>query len=128
MPQVTSRELLKAVMRGDIEKLAMLKESGVSLTEKSEGEGWSLIHLASLSMSRKMPPESLQFLIASGVDAIGADAYGNTPLHYVVRNSDLESARILVESGSNVNLPNSEGITPLHQALVTGPIDFSLVE
>ncbi|NHQ85573.1 ankyrin repeat domain-containing protein [Iodobacter sp. HSC-16F04] len=128
MPEVTSRDLLRAVMRGEIEKLAALMESGVSLTEKSKEEGWSLIHSASLSVSRKVPPESLRFLISSGIDATGTDMYGNTPLHYVVRNSDLESAKILVESGSDVNLPNNEGITPLHQALVSNPIDFSLVE
>ena len=128
MSEVTRRDLLRAAIRAEIEKLTLLKESGISLTEKTEEEGWSLIHSALLSPYLKVPPESLRFLISSGVDATSADIYGNTPLHYAVRSSDLESSKILVESGSSVNLPNRDGVTPLHQALLRKPINFSLVE
>ena len=128
MLEISSRDLLRSVMKGEVEKLAAIKSSGVSLTEKSEKEQWSLIHSASLSVKRKIPPEALLFLISSGVDATGADIYGNTPLHYVVRNGDVEAAKILVECGSMVNLPNKENITPLHQSLVSGDINLTLVD
>lgn len=43
---------------------------------------------------------------------------GNTPLHWAIVNSHLETARVLLELGTDANLINEKGETPLDTALL----------
>jgi uncharacterized protein len=45
---------------------------------------------------------------------------GSTPLHWAVRNNDLQSANSLIGSGADVKAANRYGVTPLSLACVNG--------
>ena len=44
---------------------------------------------------------------------------GWTPLHYAVRNRNLNIVKLLIENGADVNLINDQDETPLHQAVLS---------
>ena len=46
------------------------------------------------------------------------DYLGSTALHYAVRTSSTNIAKILLASGANVNMMASEGDTPLMKAII----------
>ena len=43
--------------------------------------------------------------------------FGNTPLHVVAVQGDLEAAQLLLRAGADVNAEGDEGYTPLHDAV-----------
>ena len=63
-------------------------------------------------------PAEVQECLNAGADVNTRDEYGNTPLHWATRYSDI-SAPItvaLIEAGADVNAQDDEGKTPLHEA------------
>jgi ankyrin repeat protein len=63
---------------------------------------------------------AVQSLLRQGsdVNAIGAD--GTTPLHWVVRADDLETAGMLLRAGAKPNAADRYGIAPLYLACSNG--------
>ena len=57
-------------------------------------------------------------LTTAGPAASNSD--GSTPLHWAVRNDDLETANSLIRGGADVKAANRYGVTPLSLACVNG--------
>jgi len=61
--------------------------------------------------------ESVQLLLDAGLDPMSRDDYGQTPLHYAVRNGNEVALGSLLKAGADPNAADSEyGSTPLHLA------------
>ena len=74
-------------------------------------------------------PAEVQKCLNAGADVNTRDEYGNTPLHWATRYSDI-SAPItvaLIEAGADVNAQDDEGKTPLHEAAAR-PSGLAIIE
>jgi ankyrin repeat protein len=59
-------------------------------------------------------------LLRSGANVNAADADGTTPLHWAVRNDDIDMVRLLLRRGARVRVANRYGATPLSLAALNG--------
>ncbi len=57
-------------------------------------------------------PKVLQAMIKRGANVNVADSSGDTPLHWAVRNCNVESVKLLLEVGANVTALDNEGRSP----------------
>lgn len=128
MSDVSIPQLLRATMRGDLEQLAAFRRAGADFGCKTTPERWGLLHLALLSPGRKAPTPALRYLISAGADALGRDLYGDTPLHYAVRQGDVAATRLLLSVGADVRVLNHEQQSPLHLSLLNAQADPDLVQ
>ena len=55
-------------------------------------------------------------LIEEGADVNAKDDNGYLPLHYAVRNDNIDLVELLIEEGADVNAKDDWGRTPLHWA------------
>lgn len=117
MGQFTRRDVLRAIYKGDIELLESYFENGLFSSSRTDQEKWNLLHQATVIIDKKPDIDSIKLLLSKGVDANAKDYYGNIPLHYAVRNNDIETVRVLSGGTTAFNTVNAEGVTPLHQAL-----------
>jgi hypothetical protein len=115
--QFTRRDVLRAIYKGDIELLESYFKNGLSSSSRTEQEKWNLLHQATVLIGKKPDIGSIKLLLSKGVDANAKDYYGNIPLHYAVRNNDIETVRVLSDGTTAFNTVNAEGVTSLHQAL-----------
>jgi ankyrin repeat protein len=69
--------------------------------------------------------ESIQLLLDAGLDPMSVDNFGQTPLHYAVRNGNKIALDILLKAGVNPNESEVEyGNTPMHYAATLGNEDI----
>lgn len=128
MSEFNNRDVLRAILKGDTNRLHEHFEAGLSPSLTTENESWNLLHQATILAGRKTPIASLGLLISNGVDVNALDAYGNTPLHYAARNRDCEAISCLLDAGAEPNVLNNEGISPLHQSVLTMPLQLEATE
>ncbi|MEQ1829286.1 MAG: ankyrin repeat domain-containing protein [Pirellula sp.] len=57
-------------------------------------------------------PKVLQAMIKRGAKVNVADTSGDTPLHWAVRDRNVESVKLLLEAGANVTAIDNEGRSP----------------
>ncbi|TPX34182.1 hypothetical protein SmJEL517_g03071 [Synchytrium microbalum] len=69
-------------------------------------------------------PKALHCLVLNA-DINELDLYGNTPLHYAVKQNDTSMVEFLLQWRADVNVQDQAKMTPLHIATVTG--NMSLV-
>lgn len=95
--------LVKAVLRGNLEVVRFLLETGCT-----PGEGSFLLH--SLAGNAALADRlEIARLLLPYCNVNEADAAGNTPLHLV---DDLAFARLLMENGAAADVKNSAGLFP----------------
>jgi ankyrin repeat protein len=76
---------------------------------------WLYIHSRQYEMKPQTPYEMLGSL----------DNYGDTPLHYAVRNRNIECCKYLLSNGVNPDIKNNLGSTPLHIAASKDFLDIA---
>jgi len=123
-----SRELLRAILKNDINKIDQLRQNGADILDLTDKEGWNYLHRSLLVMNMVPDAATVCYLIDNGVDFQQVDVYGNIPLHYAVRAKKPELVKVLIENGSGVNTVNKDGVSPLREALLTKPIDYETVQ
>lgn len=64
--------------------------------------------------------ETVQTLIAEGVDVNARDDFGNTALFYAAFRAHIGILRILIDEGAKVDLTSSDGSTPLMASVLSG--------
>jgi len=123
-----SREILRAVLKDNVEKFNSLLQQGNDVNEITEKEKWNYLHRALMSIT--MPPsfEIVQYLITCGININAIDAYGNTPLHYAVKLKNIELINVLLSANVEVNHVNKDGVSPLRETLLTKPFDHNSIK
>ena len=92
-------------------------------------DGRNPLHMATYNLAKPRPDEniaeSIQLLLDAGLDPMSVDDFGQTPLHYAVRNGNKIALSMLLKAGANPNAAEAEyGNTPLHYAATLGNEDF----
>ncbi|KAF6204280.1 hypothetical protein GE061_002620 [Apolygus lucorum] len=81
-------------------------------------EGISPLHLVSRSLEYHDDVHEIVGILLKGGGKVNAqDCYGNTPIHYAVRDestTNMKAIRKLLHAGANLNITNSLGMAPLH--------------
>ena len=83
--------------------------------------GRNAMHMVAYNMPVARPDEkiaeSVRLLLGVGLDPMSRDDFGQTPLHYAVRNGNEVALGLLLEAGADPNAADAEyGSTPLHLA------------
>jgi len=83
--------------------------------------GRNAMHMVAYNMPVARPDEkiaeSVQLLLDAGLDPMSRDDFGQTPLHYAVRNGNKVTLGALLKAGADPNAADTEyGSTPLHLA------------
>ena len=105
-------EKIKAYVTGKTaDKLGLIVRSGSR----------NAMHMVAHNMPKPRPDEkieeSVQLLLDAGLDPMSRDDYGQTPLHYAVRNGNKAALGMLLKAGADPNAVDTEyGSTPLHLA------------
>ncbi len=69
-------------------------------------------------------PKVLQAMIQRGAKVNVADSSGDTPLHWAVRDGNVECVRLLLDAGADVAAMDEEGLTPSYWCESYGESDF----
>ena len=65
--------------------------------------------------------DSIKLILNDGLSINSQDNFGNTPLHYAVRSSNLKAVEVLINNNANPNIVNIVNhSTPLHNAASIG--------
>jgi ankyrin repeat protein len=115
-------------MKGDLGSLENYFANGLRSDQKTEKEGWNLLHQSTVLAGKPANVNSVELLLSKGVSPNIKDTYGNLPIHYSVKNNDIATVKLLINFCSEINVLNNEGISPLHQALLNPNICIELVQ
>ena len=69
-------------------------------------------------------PKVIQAMIKRGANFNVADSSGDTPLHWAVRDRNVESVKLLLEAGANVTAIDKEGRSPSYWCKSYDGINF----
>ncbi|KAM9860953.1 uveal autoantigen with coiled-coil domains and ankyrin repeats protein [Aulostomus maculatus] len=108
--------LMKAVERGEVEKVAsVLSKKGIIPT-KLDVEGRSAFHLA----ATRGHLDCLNLLLGHSVDVTATDATGKNALHLASRNGHSLCVQKLLQNNCPVGNVDLQGRTALHDAVMAG--------
>uniref|UniRef100_A0A3P9C3I6 Uveal autoantigen with coiled-coil domains and ankyrin repeats n=1 Tax=Maylandia zebra TaxID=106582 RepID=A0A3P9C3I6_9CICH len=108
--------LMKAVERGEVDKVsAVLNKKGIIPT-KLDVEGRSAFHLA----ATRGHLEVLNLILGHNVDVTASDAAGKSALHLASRNGHSLCVQKLLQHNSPVGNVDLQGRTALHDAVMAG--------
>jgi ankyrin repeat protein len=116
----TTRDLVLAVIAGEIDRVREMYAAGVSVTEPDQ-YGWLPIHRAAANDRDDM----IRLLVEWGspLEATGTERW--TPLHLASVSRSPRAVRALLEVGADIQARSEFGQTPLHLAVgptVTEPL------
>ncbi len=99
----------------DPEVVAVLLEHGADTEQYGDDSDFrEPLHMAAWQNPN---PEVTRLLLEHGADLEATDRHDNTPLHFAVRGSHLETVRLLLDYGADVNaIGGRREATPLHHA------------
>nr|XP_019955060.1 PREDICTED: uveal autoantigen with coiled-coil domains and ankyrin repeats [Paralichthys olivaceus] len=108
--------LMKAVERGEVDKVAaVLGKKGIIPT-KLDVEGRSAFHLA----ATRGHQDCLSLILGHNVDVTATDATGKNALHLASRNGHSMCVQKLLQHNSPVGNVDLQGRTALHDAVMAG--------
>jgi ankyrin repeat protein len=90
---------------------------------KLMGEARTPLHWATATISKGT--DIVRLLLDRGANVNLTAEIGMTPLHWAVRNENLEAVRLLVDKGADFNLKNQEGWTAFSGAALRGRTDMT---
>ena len=119
----TERKLLFFSSRAEPENIKgyVTGKSADELGSITRSGGRNAMHMVAYNMPVARPDEkiaeSVQLLLDAGLNPMSRDDYGQTPLHYAVRNGNAVTLNSLLKAGADPNAADTEyGSTPLHLA------------
>ena len=127
----TERKLLFFSSRAEPENIKnyITGKTAEELNSITRSGGRNAIHMAAHMMPKARPDkeiaDSIQLLLTAGLDPMSLDDFGQTPLHYAVRNGNKVALDLLLKAGADPNAADAEyGSTPLHLAATLKADDF----
>ena len=109
----TSKEMIKAAKKGDLEKVKALVASDPNLIRARDADDSTPLHCAVWKGHQAVAA----FLLSVGADVNAQNRnahWGTTPLHAAAHANQATIAEMLIESGADVNAKDMNGKTPLH--------------
>lgn len=100
-------------------KLAqLLLESGADVNSTKDAWGRTPLHNFFVYCRNDNLVDIIKLLIQNGADVRAKDAFGDTPLHKLMRRNDekgilVDLAKLLLDNGADVNAKNNDMWTPL---------------
>lgn len=108
----TTRDLVLAVIAGEIDRVRAMYAAGVSVTEPDQ-YGWLPIHRAAANDR----DEIIRLLVGWGSPLEATGTGGWTPLHLASVSRSPNAVRALLEAGANIHARSKSDATPLHLAI-----------
>jgi hypothetical protein len=108
--------------RGDT---ANLQFQNTYLLRKTDGHGWTTLHLSVWNMHQ----DTIEFLLDGPMRPLVniQNNEGKTALHFAAWNNDQPVLRMLLQAGANVSLQDADGWTALHHAASEGHVECSQI-
>jgi ankyrin repeat protein len=78
-----------------------------------------------LQAARAGDTENVKSMLDGGADINTHDKYGDTPLNLAIKNSQKDTASLLVSKGANVNAKGALDDTPLHTSIYKGDTEMA---
>jgi ankyrin repeat protein len=116
----TSRDLVLAVIAGEVERVREMHAAGVSITEPDQF-GWLPIHRAAANDRAEM----IRLLVDWGSPLEATGNEGWTPLHLASVSRSPRAVKTLLDAGADIHARSDFGATPLHLAIgstITEPL------
>ena len=125
-----SQELFEALVYGELEQAKQLISQGDDIQRITKEDKWSYLHYVLISIKRKTPIESIQFLLDKGLDVNAIERGGYTPLIFAVRQRNVAAMRLLLDNGAVdfIEHENEEGVSALRMGLVGKPYIYEVLE
>jgi Ankyrin repeats (3 copies)/Ankyrin repeat len=111
-----SRKLIRAVEKGDIERVRKLLEEGADVNKRSASFATNPLGMA----AGKGQTEIAALLLDSGADVNSKDGIAWTALHSAAASGCTETAALLLDRGAPVNARDKYDRTPLSMATEKG--------
>jgi len=89
---------------GDLVGVKYLLKKGYKVTDKNHGDKRRVIHSAVASNNFKL----VEFLLNNKAKTTCLDLEGNTPLHYVSKDTPLDTIKLLIKNGADIKAINKE--------------------
>ena len=102
---------------GDLQLLeeTFFVKKELNILDITPKEKWNWLHRCNLSSAA--PLSVMEFYIKHGVEINAQDMYGMTPLHYAMREKNIEGAIALLNAGADPNIPDRKNLIPLRMCI-----------
>ena len=99
--------------KGDLQLLeeTFFVKKELNILDITPKEKWNWLHRCNSSFAA--PLSVMEFYIKHGVEINVQDMYGMTPLHYAMREKNVEGAIALLNAGAELNIPDRDNATAL---------------
>lgn len=108
--------IFEAIKAGNEEAVQLLLDHGFDVN-KVGAKGSTSLHLAADCNEGNSHSSVIEILLKNGANANAQDNESNTPLHWLVRKSDVETVQLMLNFGANVRVENYDWEIPLFDAI-----------
>ena len=109
--QVDPEEFIKAIQRGDTQKVVFYLKKGVNINYKDKNEGTPIMHAIGWKQDY-----IVDLLLEKKADLTPANKDGMSVLHFALTEGSKAVTKKIIEAGAPINVKNAYGITPLMYA------------
>ncbi|QOI90163.1 hypothetical protein QKU58_gp025 [Pyramimonas orientalis virus] len=113
----TMQRLLEAIMYNNIRQIA--HEIVANGADINNNNNYDLFYGTPIHYATKQKCDSMtiKFMLYAGANINATDYYGDTPLHEVIRDNDIDRVNILVTMGADIYQKNNDNETPLELSI-----------
>ena len=113
--KVDPEEFIKAIQKGDTQKVVFFLKKGVDINYKDKNEGTPIMHAIGWKQDY-----IVDLLLEKKADLTPANKDGMSVLHFALTEGSKAVTKKIINAGAPINVKNSYGITPLMYAAGKG--------